>query len=252
MEVKINKTKILILAGGKGTRMGSELPKVLMQINGKPMIKYVLDSVIKATGSKPIIIVGHKAELIKTVLGDTSNYVLQQEQLGTGHAVMCALDVILNSKTIVVLSGDHPFLSADTISNLINKHESNNSVITMATTEVDSFSDWKSGFMHHGRIMRNNGKITSVKEYKDLETETEKDIKEVNVGTYVFETLWLVEHLNKINNNNKQGEYYITDLLKFGFQEAIKIESLLIPNIEGLGANTKEELGVLEEISKSI
>ncbi len=242
------KIKIVILAGGKGKRMQSELPKVLMPLKNKPMISHIVSEIKKISDEKPIAIVGHKAELVQSELGDLCFYALQEEQLGTGHAVSCAKGDCADAEQIVVLSGDQPFISAKTIVNLIEKQLDSKSKITFATTEVPDFFDWRKAFLALGRILRKDGEVVGIKEYKDA-TEEEKEIKEINVGCYCFEAKWLWENLEKINNDNNQKEYYLTDLLKIAKSEEEKIETIKIDNHEALGANSKEELEILENFA---
>jgi bifunctional UDP-N-acetylglucosamine pyrophosphorylase / glucosamine-1-phosphate N-acetyltransferase len=239
------KIKILILAGGKGKRMQSELPKVLVPIKDKPMLAFVLESIQQITEEKPIVIVGHKKEMVIEEFKNQCIYAIQEEQLGTGHAVMCAKDQTKDTEHVVVLSGDQPLITPQTIEKLIKKHIEQKSQITFTTTVVPDFSDWRQGFLSFGRIIRNDeNKIIGIKEYKDA-TEEEKEIKEVNAGCYIFESSFLWENLKKIENTNAQNEYYLTDLFKIAFNENQKIESIQIDPKEALGANTKEELEIL-------
>lgn len=242
------KVKILILAGGKGKRMQSENPKVLAELKGKHMIRHLLKSVKKFSAEKPIVIVGYKAELVKKELGDSCIYVLQKELLGTGHAVSSAEDACGDARHVVVLSGDQPFISSETIKNLIAKHLTHKTKITFATTALQDFEEWRRAFLSFGRILREGGEILGIREYRDA-TETEKSIKEVNAGCYAFETGWLWKNLSKIKNENAQSEYYLTDLIKIAIEQREKIESVSIDPKEALGANTKEELEILEKFA---
>src|ERR1035437_10519852 len=162
--------------------MESELPKVLVPLRGKAMIKYVLDEVAKAHDEKAVAIVGHKAEMVQKELGDLCHYAIQEEQLGTGHAVMCAKN-ITDAEHIVVLSGDQPFISAETIKKLIDTHINSGAKITLTTATVSDFEDWRKNFHRYGRILRKNKEISGMMEYKDA-TEEERNIKEINVGAY--------------------------------------------------------------------
>lgn len=242
------KVKILILAAGLGKRMQSPTPKVLSKVNGKPMIKHLVESIKEVSKEKPIAIVGYGTETIKTELGDSCSYVLQERQLGTGHAVLSAKDACQDAEHVIVLQGDQPFTSPKTIRNLIEKHLESKSKITFATTEPRDFEDWRKAFVGFGRILRKNGKISGIREYKDASDE-EKKIKEVNAGCYAFDAKWLWGNLEKIKNDNAQKEYYLTDLLKIAAEEGETIENVKIEPREALGANTKEELEILEKIS---
>ncbi|MFZ2072445.1 MAG: NTP transferase domain-containing protein [Minisyncoccia bacterium] len=242
---KDRKIKIVILAAGKGKRMQSDLPKVLAPLKGKSMIEHVLEAVQKALGEKPIAIVGHKSELVQSELGDLCFYVLQKEQLGTGHAVSCAKGDCEEAEDIVVLSGDQPFIKAETIKNLIEKHLESDAKITFTTTILPDFLEWRKGFMGFGRILRKNGEVIGIREYKDA-SEEEKNIKEVNAGCYIFNAKWLWKNLEKIKNENAQNEYYLTDLFQIAREDNEKIGTINIEPHEALGANTKEELEILE------
>lgn len=242
------KIKIVILAAGKGKRMQSDLPKVLVTIKGRSMISCVLSSVLEASAEKPIAIVGHKAELVQSNLGNSCLYVLQKEQLGTGHAVACAEKNCEKSENIIVLSGDQPFIKAQTIKNLIEKHLETGAKITFTTATPQDFLDWRKGFLGFGRILRENDRVTGIKEYKDA-NEKEKEIKEINAGCYIFNAKWLWKNLKKIKSENAQNEYYLTDLLHIASKEGEKIETVRIELQEALGANTKEELEILESFS---
>ena len=239
------KIKIVILAAGKGKRMESNLPKVLSPLKGKHMIGHLLETIGKATKEKPIAIVGHQADLVKKELGNACLYVLQKKQLGTGHAVICAKNTCKNANHLLVLSGDQPFISAKTLKDLIKKHLRSKAKITFTTTRVQNFESWRKGFKTFGRILREKRKVKSIKEYKDA-SEKEKNIKEANAGCYVFEAKWLWKNLEKIKNKNTQKEYYLTDLLHIASSKNEKIDTLNISPHEALGANTKEELEILE------
>ncbi|HAS80646.1 MAG: Bifunctional protein GlmU [Candidatus Nomurabacteria bacterium GW2011_GWE1_32_28] len=242
----LDKIKIIILAGGKGKRMQSDLPKVLIKLNGKPLIKYILNSVKKAFNKKPIAVIGNKAELVKSELKDSCFYAIQKEQLGTGHAVSCTKEYCKDAEHIIILSGDQPLISPETLKNLLKKHLEVKTKITFTTTEVCDFDNWRKSFIAFGRIIRKNGEITAIREYRDA-SEEEKLIKEVNAGSYAFDAKWLWKNLEKINNKNIQNEYYLTDLLHIASLEKEKIEAIQIESHEALGANTKEELEILEE-----
>jgi bifunctional UDP-N-acetylglucosamine pyrophosphorylase/glucosamine-1-phosphate N-acetyltransferase len=244
---ELNDVEIVILAGGKGKRMQSELPKVLAPLSGSTMIMHIIQEIEKLTTKKPIVVVGHKKELVYEHLGQRAIYAVQEEQLGTGHAVACAKDQTNNAKHILVMSGDQPFIKEETLEKLIQTHLETKATITLGTSIVNNFQDEKSAFNFFGRIKRENGKIIGIKEYKDA-TEEERSIKEVNAGLYIFESDFLWTNLSKLKNENAQGEYYLTDLLKIAKDEGKIIENIEINNKEALGANTKEELETLEKL----
>lgn len=249
----LSDVNIVILAAGHGKRMQSELPKVLVPLRDQPLITHVLESIKKSgINSTPVIVVGQHREIVMQALGNNYKYAIQEEQLGTGHAVMSARAIMpTNTKHIMVLYGDHPFISSETIKNLVEKHLNSKSKITMATVELPDFEEWRAVFYNNfGRVARGqNGEILKIIEFKDTQTEEEKNIKEVNPSYFCFDAEWLWENLKKLNRDNAQKEYYLTDLVKIAMQEDIKIESLRIQPHEALGANSRQELEMLENLS---
>jgi bifunctional UDP-N-acetylglucosamine pyrophosphorylase/glucosamine-1-phosphate N-acetyltransferase len=173
-----NELRIVVLAAGKGTRMKSELPKVLVQLHGKHMIRHLLDSIGEASlDAHPIVVVGYEKELVMKELGDGYEYVVQSEQLGTGHAVMSTEQACANTENIIVISGDQPFLKSETIKNLWEKHKNSDAVLTITTTVLSDFEDWRQAFMGYGRIIR-KGNIIIDKEVRDC-TEEDKHSKRI-------------------------------------------------------------------------
>lgn len=239
------KTKIIILAAGKGVRMKSDLPKVLNKINGKPMIEYLIKSVKWAgVSEKPIIVVSpSNKNLIKKALRNFNCcYAVQKEQLGTGHACIAACRLARGADRIIVLYGDHPFLKKETINKMT---ASKRAAITLATIKVKDFKNWRKNFFHWGRIIKKGGQIAGIVEFKDA-SEKEKEINEVNPALYSFDASWLWKNLKKLKNENAQGEYYLTDLIRLAFKEGLKIDSFEISPREAIGINSKEELEVAE------
>jgi bifunctional UDP-N-acetylglucosamine pyrophosphorylase / glucosamine-1-phosphate N-acetyltransferase len=192
-------------------------------------------------------VVGYKAELVKKELGDSVVYVEQKEQLGTGHAVLTAEEAAGEARNILVLQGDMPFISSGTIKNLLERHFHSAAKITVATTVLPDFNDWRGAFMNFGRIVRRAGEII-IREYKDA-TPAEREVKEVNAGAYVFDAEWLWPSLKKIKNENAQGEYYLTDLLQMASVQKASVKTVQIDPREALGANTLEELEILEKLA---
>jgi bifunctional UDP-N-acetylglucosamine pyrophosphorylase/glucosamine-1-phosphate N-acetyltransferase len=242
--------QIVILAGGQGKRMKSDLPKVLIPFKGKPMIKYLLDSVRKSGVCKqPVIVVGKKAELVKRELGSDYIYIFQPKQLGTGHAVACTKKYLQgNADIIFILYGDQPFVKASTIKRLVEAHQRQNKVLTMAVAKVKDYNDWRAPLYQFGRIIRNKqDKIKKIVELKDCTKEQEK-ITEVNPSFFCSKANWLWQNINKLKNNNAQREYYLTDLVAMAIKQGREIAEVLIGPKEALGINTKEQLEAAENI----
>ena len=246
------KIKIIILAAGKGTRMKSDEPKALTLFKGRPFLKHILDTIKKLDPKiKPIIVVGHKKERIKEVLGDAYIYAEQQEQLGTGHAVQSAKSAIDSPhEMVLVISTDQPLVSAETLEHLISTHSKKNPTITLATVSIPDFEEWRTGLNHFGRIIRGvNGQIKKIVEFRDA-NEEEKKIKELNPALYVFDANWLWNNIDKLKNENARGEYSITDMIGLAFEQKRKIETEEVTNIlEALQPNSKEELKILEKLT---
>ncbi len=246
-----NQIKIIILAAGKGTRMKSDLPKVLETAKGKSIIKYLLESIEKSgISNKPIIVVGYGKEKVMEALGKNYDYVVQEEQLGTGHAVIITQKILENNADhIMVLYGDHPLISPETIKKLKDVHLASSKKITMATFIVPDFNDWRVIFYKNfSRIIRDlNGNIVKDVQFKDTNDE-EKKGKELNPCYFCFEAKWLWENLKKLNTDNAQKEYYLTDLVKTAMKEKNQIQSINIDPREALGVNSKEELEIVEKL----
>ncbi|PIR93833.1 hypothetical protein COT97_04750 [Candidatus Falkowbacteria bacterium CG10_big_fil_rev_8_21_14_0_10_39_11] len=238
----------VILAAGKGTRMNLDEPKVLLPVGKKPMIDHVV-GVIESIDIRPVVVVGYKADRVKKCLDDRADYSLQENQLGTGHAVACA-SVLLSSKkgNTLVLYGDHPLVTADTCLKLFEFQEGNDAIVTMATTKVSDFLDEREIFSHYGRVIRSDtGDIEAIREAKDCSTD-EFQITEVNPGYYCFNNEWLWGQIDQLQINNEQNEYYLTDLIENAFAQKQKINFIQINNEECLGANTPEQLNYIESI----
>ncbi|OGY47902.1 MAG: hypothetical protein A3J62_00795 [Candidatus Buchananbacteria bacterium RIFCSPHIGHO2_02_FULL_38_8] len=248
-----NQVQVIILAAGQGKRMeNKKLPKVLIPLNGKPIISHLLEAV-KESGvcDKPLIVVGQRAAEVKSALGSNYLYVFQEKQLGTGHAV-ASTQKVLNKKAenIMVLYGDHPFINAQTIRNLAQTHFRSNKVLTMATVKVDNFDDWRNSFWGFGRIIRDSsGKVCGIIEHKDA-TKKQFAIKEVNPAYFCFKADWLWENLWQLKKDNIQDEYYLTDLVGMACQQGHEIATIEIEPKEALGINTVEQLELVSKLAK--
>ncbi len=242
-------TQIIILAGGQGKRMGGDMPKVLILLKNRPLIEHLLDSVMPVARIKPVVVVGFKGELVKQILGDKVIYATQTEQLGTGHAVMCAREKIPGmAKNIAVLYGDMPAISSDTIKNLLDLHVREDADLTMMTINVPHFNNEYAGFNGFGRVVRGaDGKIIKITEVKDA-NDDEKKITELNPSLFCFKSDWLWGAIAQLKNNNVQKEYYLTDLVGLAISQNKKIASLAIDPLECIGVNTPEELRIAGEI----
>ncbi|MGL6023031.1 MAG: bifunctional UDP-N-acetylglucosamine diphosphorylase/glucosamine-1-phosphate N-acetyltransferase GlmU [Cetobacterium sp.] len=227
--------KTLILAAGKGTRMKSELPKVLHKVCGVPMVQKIVETCSKIGSIENILILGHKKEEVLKVL-QNSEYVVQNEQLGTGHAVIQAKEKLKNfDGTVMILCGDTPLLREETLKDLYNYHKSTKSTTTILT------SIYQNPF-GYGRILKNDGEVVGIIEEKEATDEIKK-IKEVNAGVYCFEAAELLIALEKIDNKNEKGEYYLTDVISINVKDGKKVEAFLLEdNNEILGINSKVEL----------
>lgn len=241
-------TQIVILAAGKGTRMGGDIPKALTELNEIPMIDYVIDTSLSFTKNKAIVVVGYKADMVEKHLDDKCLYTEQKEQKGTGHALMMAKNLLedIDADTIIVLYADQPYVSRKTLETLTQRKQNTDAKIVIATTLIEDDNLFKNQFYNFGRIIRdNNGVITKIVEKKDA-TEQELLVREVNPAYFCLDKKWALKFLARIDNDNAQGEYYLTDLVQMAFDQGLNIESIQINEKEALGANTREQLSVLE------
>jgi len=242
------RNQIVVLAGGKGTRMGTgDVPKVLVMLKNKPLILYLLHEIEKINQLvKPVIVVGYKAKEVIGVLGEDYIYAIQREQLGTADALKTALQKV-TAENILVLNGDHPFTKAESLKKLMTLHHKKQSNISMLVSLVPDFEGEYALYNHFGRVIRKDGKIVKVVEYKDAGAE-QKEIKEINPNIYMFNTQWLRANIGKINNNNAQREYYLTDIVGIAISGGEAIEFLEIDAKEVLGVNSREDLKLAESM----
>ncbi len=251
-----NMTDIIILAAGRGTRMESEEPKVLLSVNGKPIIHYLLDALCASgVNQEPIVVVSptNQKQIKSTLKNYHCRFVVQKKQLGTGHAVNSVFkNKILLEENVMVVMGDHASYSAATFKKLSQGHKKNDSPVTMATTKVPEYRGLYQCFYDFGRIKRDkNGKILGIIEKNDA-SEEEKEIKEVNPSLYVFKTDWLKKNIEKIKMNKKKGEYYLTDIIAIATGQGIKVNSIAIKPEECLGINTPEDLAQVESLLRRV
>lgn len=203
----MSKKYVIVLAAGQGTRMKSKLYKVLHPVCGKPMVRHVIDELKQIGADQIITVVGHGADEVKNELKDDSEFVLQEQQLGTAHAVMQARDLLHDKEGLtLVVCGDTPLLKADTIKAMIDYHINNHSKATILTAVAEDPTGY-------GRVIRNEqGYVEKIVEHKDASDE-EKAVKEINAGTYCFDNASLFHALQKVTNNNAQNEYYLPDVI---------------------------------------
>ena len=236
--------KAIILAAGKGTRMKSRHPKVVHKVCGKEMVNHVIDVSKKSGVQDVVVILGHGSETVKESIPSDSLIAMQTEQLGTGHAVKMAKEYINDNDTIVVLCGDTPLVQEDTLRRLFAYHVEKGYVSTVLTTKVDNPTGY-------GRIIRDNHEdLLKIVEQKDA-SEEEKLVNEINSGIYCFDGKSLREALDLIDNNNAQGEYYLTDTIKIMRDRGQKVGAYNGSTIEELmGVNSRVELSKAEEIMR--
>lgn len=233
----------VIMAAGMGTRMKSKMPKVIHKVCGKEICRWVIDAAKNAGSDKVCTIVGHRADMVKEILGDICEFALQAEQKGTGHAVMQAIDVIKSAKKeVVILNGDIPLITAESIKKAVNYHRENGNQATVITAVLDDATGY-------GRIVRgDDGGVRKIVEQKDANDE-EKKINEINSGMYVFDSESLLYALEKLTPNNAQGEYYLTDTLEILLNAGKKVGGYAIAdNDEIRGINDRIQLDEAEKI----
>ncbi|RMF57405.1 MAG: UDP-N-acetylglucosamine pyrophosphorylase [Calditrichaeota bacterium] len=240
----MDRMSTIILAAGKGTRMKSDLPKVLHPLNGRAMVHYVIDLAEEIESEKIVLIIGHKKEMVQEALADRNvEFAVQEPQLGTGHAVLQARPLFQGYEgNVLVLSGDVPLLRKETIQRLVQVHQKQQPLATLLTAQMDDPTGY-------GRIVRDSdGYVQQIVEHKDADEEVLK-IKEINVGIYIFQAAPLFETLPLVKNDNQQKEYYLPDVLKIYVERGEKIAAVLTEDVEEThGINTVEQLKNAEQI----
>ncbi len=243
----MSKLKAVILAAGKGTRMNSDLPKVLHECLGQSMVHHVIKAVKDADALDVCVIVGYKAKEVKDAIYDIVEFVEQEEQLGTGHAVKCAKDFIGTEGDTIVVCGDTPLITADTLKALVELHKKEANGATVLSAVLDDATGY-------GRIVRDaDGNFVKIVEHKDA-TEEELLVNEVNSGMYVFNSEALSASLELLSNDNAAGEYYLTDTIALIKRIGLKVSAMPLTGSavdEIRGVNTPEQLKEAEEIMMS-
>lgn len=242
--------KAIVLAAGKGKRLQSEkycIPKVLREVCGKPMLQYVLQNISFIPAKDICIVAGYMKEKVMNTAGESYTFAVQEQQLGTGHAVKATYDLLKDYEgDILVLYGDMPLFKEQTYRDIIKKHIETGAHCTILTAVVENPPDY-------GRIIRNDsGAVIDIIEKKDCTPEQLK-IKELNVGIYVFKSKELFQCLECLRNNNSQGEYYLTDVPKVMLEKGLKVSSYTISSAyEIIGVNTPEDLALCEKVIKGL
>lgn len=246
----MKKLSVVILAGGKSKRMKASTPKVLYKICGKTLIEYVLDNVAPLLPSKIIVVVGYKGEDVKKCLSkskycDKLQFVEQKEQLGTAHAVLQTKKILHSfDGNVLIIYGDMPLVSYKTLNLLILSHKKTKAYASILTCNVD-------GLRGYGKVVRDSaGNVVKIVEEKDA-TDIEKNIKEINVGVYIISAKNLFKHLKRIDNNNIQKEYYLTDIVYSISSSGEKVHGVILQDSnEIFGVNTQEDAVIVSQILK--
>lgn len=236
----------VILAAGQGTRMKSKLYKVLHPVCGKPMVEHVIDHIGMLDVQKTVTVVGHGAELVKEMLGEKSEYVLQAEQLGTAHAVLQAKPILSELEgTTLVVCGDTPLIRPETMQALFEHHEKQQAKATILTAVAENPTGY-------GRILRDaQGQVSQIVEQKDATSEQQL-VKEINTGTYCFDNQALFAALEQVNNDNAQGEYYLPDVIEILQKQGEIVSAYVTDNFdETLGVNDRFALSQAEEFMRA-
>ncbi|MBU0484367.1 MAG: NTP transferase domain-containing protein [Proteobacteria bacterium] len=235
---------VVVLAAGKGTRMESDKPKVLHEIYGVPMITHVLDALVPLVPDRMIVVVGHKSSGVKaSLLNYNLSFAFQNEQLGTGHAVMSAAQLFpLKGGVVLILCGDTPLIRSETLREMLAAHLEKMAALTVMTTILEDSTGY-------GRILSDkSGDLVKIVEEKDASS-LQKEIKEVNAGIYCVNQELLLQVLRKIKNNNQQREYYLTDIVEIIKGSGLKVDKYVcVDPQEILGVNSKEELALADKL----
>lgn len=236
------KKSAIILAAGQGTRIKSDIPKVLHKVCEKEMVNQVIDTIKNAGIDNINLVVGKGAELVKErTLNRSVSFSYQDVQLGTGHAVICAKKFLEQNKGVVaVVCGDTPLIRKETIEKLFEEHINNKNSITVLVSEVDNPKGY-------GRIVSSNGEVIKIVEEKDCKPH-ERDIKIINSGMYCFNTEELIKSLGKVSNNNAQGEFYLTDVIDIQRRDGYKVGMVFVDFEETLGVNSRTQLADAERL----
>lgn len=241
----MNNRYAVVLAAGQGTRMKSKLYKVMHPVMGKPMVGHVVDQAQAVNLDQVVTVTGVGAETVQEYLGEKSSYVLQEEQLGTAHAVKQAASELKDKEgTTLVICGDTPLLTADTLKGLVEFHEKEGAKATVLTAHANNP-------FGYGRVIRSEeGAVTKIVEQKDA-SEAEAAVQEINTGTYCFDNKALFETLEKVKNENVQGEYYLPDVIEILKKQSELVAAFQLDNMdEALGVNDRVALAQANKVMK--
>lgn len=235
---------LVILAAGKGTRMRSNRAKVLHEVFFAPMIHHVLTATLPLQARRTLLIIGHQAEAVREVLADQDvEFVVQQEQLGTGHAVLTA-ETALPEKdgTVMILCGDTPLIRSETLINMVQEHRRQSAMVTFMTTTLGDPSNY-------GRVLCDeDGRVQRIVEQKDATAEQLR-IREINAGIYCVDKEFLFSALKRVGSNNSQGEVYLTDIIALAVEAGHQVNRFLAASpVEVLGVNSRVELAEAESV----
>ena len=237
----MNDVAAIILGAGKGTRMKSDLPKVLMPVDGQPMIRHIINTLEELKVKKIITVIAPDGDLVKKEVAPYPTCV-QEKQLGTGHAVRSAQAELSGYKgDVLVIFGDQPLYTKDTMKKLLKKRAEGYSIVCLGFRPQDP--------ARYGRLIMKDGNLERIVEYKDA-TDEEKAINFCNSGMMCFDGEVLFEILGAISNENAAGEYYLTDAIEVALRKGLKCSAVECPVEEASAANTQEELAYLEELLK--
>jgi bifunctional UDP-N-acetylglucosamine pyrophosphorylase/glucosamine-1-phosphate N-acetyltransferase len=232
--------KAIVLGAGKGTRMKSDLAKVLHPVAGRPMLLWALDTLAAIRVEEIVVVVGHQADDVRAILPEGVTPALQIEQLGTRHAVMVALEHlgVEPGDDIIVMPGDMPLVSAGTLHAMLRLHRDSNAAATMLSVRLDEPGDY-------GRVVRDQGRVRGIVEARDASPE-QLAIDEVNTSVYTFSGRFLPGALSRIGTGNAQGEYYLTDVIGILAGDGHRVEAHIADAVEGLGINSVEQIAEVE------
>lgn len=245
MEMQMNNDfQAIVLAAGKGSRMGSNLPKALIPLCGKPMISYILDLLAQLGMKSPVVVVGHNRDMVISTLGSSCIYAIQEKQLGSGDAVSSAKNQSPKDGHLLIMCGDSPLFRVETAAALIHRHRESNAAVTLVSAVLDDPYGY-------GRILRNNnGSIAGIAEEKTAD-DVQKQIKEINGGCYAFNAHWLWSNIELLTQN-AAGEYCLTEMVDIAVSQNQIVESVPALPYEVAGVNTPEQLHQAELLVSSI